>query len=79
MGLLQALELVRDRQTREPAPQETSAVMETARENGLLVGKGGTYGNCLRLSPPMNISKTDVDEFATKLDRAFAAHRAAAA
>ncbi len=37
--------------------------MEAARENGLLVGKGGLYGNVIRVSPPMNIGRTDVDEF----------------
>ncbi len=37
--------------------------MEAARENRLLVGKGGLYGNVLRISPPMNIGRTDVDQF----------------
>lgn len=71
MGLMQALELVKDRQTKEPAPQETVQVMEAARNNGLLVGKGGLYGNVLRLSPPMNISKADVDEGIRMLDKTF--------
>jgi 4-aminobutyrate aminotransferase-like enzyme len=71
MGLMQALELVKDRQTKEPAPQETVQVMEAARNNGLLVGKGGLYGNVLRLSPPMNISKADVDEGIRMLDKSF--------
>jgi 4-aminobutyrate aminotransferase len=71
MGLMQALELVRDRATREPAPPETAEVMEAARRYGLLVGKGGTFGNCLRITPPLNISKTDVDEFARVLDLSF--------
>jgi 4-aminobutyrate aminotransferase-like enzyme len=42
--------------------------MEMARETRLLIGKGGTYGNCIRLSPPLNISKSDVDDFALRLD-----------
>jgi 4-aminobutyrate aminotransferase-like enzyme len=50
MGLMQALELVKDRGTKEPAPKETVQLMERARENGLLIGKGGLYGNVLRLS-----------------------------
>ena len=79
MGLLLALELVRNRETKEPAVTEISALMEAARENGILIGKGGTYGNVVRLSPPMNISRADVDEFARRLDRAFAACRAGAA
>jgi 4-aminobutyrate aminotransferase len=72
MGLMQALELVRDRQTKEPAGPETAELMEAARRHGLLVGKGGTFGNCIRITPPLNISKTDVDEFARLLDTSFA-------
>ena len=71
MGLMQALELVKDRKTKEPAPQETNALMEEARREGLLIGKGGLMGNTLRMSPPMNISKADVDEAVKKLDAAF--------
>ncbi|MCX6638691.1 MAG: aspartate aminotransferase family protein [Acidobacteria bacterium] len=73
MGLMQAIELVRDRRTREPAPEETAALMEAARENRLLIGKGGLYGNVIRISPPMNIGRADVDEFARLLDAAFSA------
>jgi 4-aminobutyrate aminotransferase len=71
MGLMQALELVRDRRGKEPAPQATLAVMEAARREGVLIGKGGMQGNCLRITPPMNISRTDVDLFVERLDRAF--------
>jgi 4-aminobutyrate aminotransferase len=71
MGMMQALELVKDRQTKEPAPQETTQVMERARDNGLLIGKGGMFGNVIRMSPPMNISKADVDEGIRLLDKAF--------
>jgi len=73
MGLMQAIELVRDRRTREPAPEETAALMEAARENKLLIGKGGLHGNVIRISPPMNIGRADVDEFARLLDAAFSA------
>ena len=68
MGLMQAIELVEDRETKKPAVEATLAVMEMARENRLLIGKGGTYGNCIRISPPLNISKSDVDDFALRLD-----------
>ncbi|HMD32895.1 MAG TPA: aspartate aminotransferase family protein, partial [Candidatus Acidoferrales bacterium] len=71
MGLMQALELVKDRATKEPAPQETVAVMERARENGLLIGKGGLCGNVIRLAPMLNIAKADVDEAIRILDRSF--------
>jgi 4-aminobutyrate aminotransferase len=71
MGLMQALELVKDRKTKEPAPEGTAQVMERARDNGLLIGKGGLFGNVLRLSPMLNISKADVDEGVRLLDKAF--------
>ena len=71
MGLMQALELVEDRSTKAPAARATAELMEAARRNGLLVGKGGAYGNCIRISPPMNIAKSDVDEFARLLDRSL--------
>lgn len=71
MGMMQALELVRDRQTKEPAPVETTELMERARANGLLIGKGGLYGNVIRMAPPMNISKADVDEGIRLLDKSL--------
>jgi 4-aminobutyrate aminotransferase len=71
MGLLQAIELVRDRKTKEPAPTETNELLERCRLNRVLVGKGGLYANVLRISPPMNVIKSDVDEFARRLDRSF--------
>ena len=72
MGLMQAIELVKDRETKEPAPEQTVQLMERARSNGLLIGKGGLYGNVIRLSPPLNISKADVDEAIRSLDKSLA-------
>jgi 4-aminobutyrate aminotransferase len=72
MGLMQALELVLDRKTKEPAAAQTAQLMEAARENGVLIGKGGLYGNVIRISPPLNIGKSDVDEFARRLDQSLA-------
>jgi 4-aminobutyrate aminotransferase-like enzyme len=71
MGMMQALELVKDRQTKEPAPEATTQLLERARDNGLLIGKGGLYGNVIRMAPPMNISKADVDEGIRLLDKSF--------
>jgi 4-aminobutyrate aminotransferase-like enzyme len=68
---LQAMELVQDRKTKVPASAETNQVLEAAREARILLGKGGLYGNVLRISPPMNIGKSDVDNFTKALDEAF--------
>jgi 4-aminobutyrate aminotransferase len=73
MGLMQALELVEDRKTKQPSPTGTSAVMEEARKRGLLIGKGGFHGNVIRMSPPLNITKGDVDEAVRILDESFGA------
>ncbi|MGA7236075.1 MAG: aspartate aminotransferase family protein [Bryobacteraceae bacterium] len=72
MGLLQAIELVEDRQTKAPATAATAQVMEAARENRILLGKGGMFGNVLRFSPPMNIGRSDVDQFIDALDKSLA-------
>jgi 4-aminobutyrate aminotransferase-like enzyme len=79
MGLLQAIELVEDRQTKVPATAATAMAMEAARDQGLLLGKGGMYGNVLRFSPPMNIGRADVDNFCGMLDKALTAVGAMAA
>jgi 4-aminobutyrate aminotransferase-like enzyme len=71
MGMMQALELVKDRQTKEPAAAEATQLMERARANGLLIGKGGLLSNTIRMAPPMNISKADVDEAVRLLDKSF--------
>jgi len=71
MGLMQALELVKDRKTKEPAPEAATQVMERARQNGLLIGKGGLYGNTLRLAPMLNTANSDVDEAIRLLDKSF--------
>src|SRR5277367_5561543 len=63
MGLMQALELVEDRETKAPAKAATAQIMEAAKRNGLLIGKGGLYGNVLRISPPLNIGRFDIDQF----------------
>lgn len=71
MGLMQGIELVKDRNSKEPAPQETNALMQASKNNGLLIGKGGLYGNVLRISPALNIGKADIDEAVRILDKSF--------
>jgi 4-aminobutyrate aminotransferase-like enzyme len=69
---MQALELVTDRETKEPATTATTQLLERTRDHGLLIGKGGLYGNVIRLSPMLNIGKADVDEAVRVLDQSLA-------
>ncbi|MDQ6871659.1 MAG: aspartate aminotransferase family protein [Gemmatimonadota bacterium] len=75
MGLMLGVELVRDRSTKQPAKQETLAVLEAAREMGVLVGKGGLDGNVLRIKPPMCITAEDADFTLDVLERAIGSVR----
>jgi len=68
-GLMQALELVGE--GKAPAPKATAALLDRVREQGLLVGKGGLYGNVIRMSPALNIGKADVDDALRMLDAAL--------
>jgi len=70
MGLMQGVELVREE--KEPAVEEILQVFEATRRRGLLIGKGGLHGNVIRIAPPLNIGKADVDEAVRILDEAFA-------
>ncbi|MCB0546488.1 MAG: aspartate aminotransferase family protein [Phaeodactylibacter sp.] len=71
MGLMQGLEFVRDRKSKEPAPKATSHFMELCRNEGLLIGKGGLYGNVIRIAPPMTASIEDVEEALELMGRAL--------
>lgn len=73
MGLMQGVELVTDRSTKEPAPEETTRLLEETKKRGLLIGKGGLYGNALRIAPCLNIGADDVDRAVEILDDALAA------
>jgi 4-aminobutyrate aminotransferase len=73
LGLMQGLELVKDRKTKEPAPAAVNALLEACKREGLLIGKGGLYGNAVRLAPPVIVSERDVDDAVEILDRALAA------
>jgi 4-aminobutyrate aminotransferase len=60
-GLMVGLEIVAD-DGFAPDPGRATAVLERTRELGLLVGKGGLHGNCLRIAPPMTITADEIDE-----------------
>jgi len=67
-GLMIGVELVRERQTKEPAPQDAKAVRAAMRERGILVGVGGAYGNVVRLQPPLSITAEECDRAASTLE-----------
>ncbi|MBW3670957.1 MAG: aspartate aminotransferase family protein [Acidobacteria bacterium] len=72
MGLMQAIECVKDRTTKEPDTAAVLKVFEETRRRGVLIGKGGLYGNVIRLGPPLIATKSDIDELVSALDGAFA-------
>lgn len=69
-GLMIGVELVGENKV--PAPDLTTHFMELAREEGVLVGRGGLYGNVLRIAPPMTISEEEAGEALEKLGRVCA-------
>uniref|UniRef100_A0A832MNY4 alanine--glyoxylate transaminase n=1 Tax=Eiseniibacteriota bacterium TaxID=2212470 RepID=A0A832MNY4_UNCEI len=73
MGLMQGVELVRDETAhdRTPNPQAVHALFEETKKRGLLIGKGGLNGNCLRISPPLTVTAAEVDEALARLGESF--------
>jgi len=67
---MQALELVNDPISKEPAPAKASTLLETTRSEGLLVGIGGTHGHVIRLGPSMLITEDEVTEGLSRLAKA---------
>ena len=59
-GLMVGIELVGP--NGEPAPDKAGIALEIAREKGLLIGKGGLYGNSLRVAPPLSLTEEEADE-----------------
>jgi len=72
-GLMQGIEFVLDRKSKEPAPQAVGQLFEESRVRGLLIGKGGLYGNVIRIAPPLTASAEQIDEAIEILDHALAA------
>ena len=65
-GLMLAIETVQPG-TIEPNGDAAGRIMEQARAAGLLVGKGGLYGNVIRIAPPMTVTEAEIDEAGTTL------------
>jgi 4-aminobutyrate aminotransferase len=71
-GLMIGVELI-EPGTTVPAPAAAAAVLDAARRAGLLIGKGGLYGNVLRIAPPLSLDAAEADEGLTRIADAFAA------
>jgi 4-aminobutyrate aminotransferase len=69
MGLIQGIEIVKAK--KEPAPDFVLEIFERTKEEGLLIGKGGLYGNVIRITPPLTIEKDEIDRAIGIMDRTF--------
>ena len=70
-GLMLAIELVRDRDTREPDPEATARVFQRSRQHGLVLSKSGPHRSVLRLVPPLCLSLDDVATVTEALEACF--------
>lgn len=72
LGAMVAMELVKDRNTKEPATQETAAIVKYAYEHGLILLKAGRYGHVIRFLPPLVITDEQLDEGLSIVQQALA-------
>jgi 4-aminobutyrate aminotransferase-like enzyme len=72
MGLMLGIELVKDRKTKDPYPEAVLKVFEETKRQGVLIGKGGLYGNVIRTGMMLNTTTDTVDRLVEALDAGFA-------
>ena len=72
MGIMQAIELVKDPVTKEPDSASVLKIFEETKRQGVLIGKGGLYGNVIRTGLMLNSTNDTVDELIEALDASFA-------
>lgn len=70
-GLLIGIEMVKDPITKEIAPEETARLMDLTKDEKLLLGKGGLYGNIVRLAPSLTITRKECDQLLSRLANAM--------
>jgi len=70
-GIYTGVELVNDRETKEPAAEASTYIRDRAVEEGLLYEKGGYYHNRMQLIPPLNIARSELDEVISIFDKIF--------
>lgn len=73
-GLMQAIELVKDETAKDRTPDavSTSRLFEETKKRGLLIGRGGLWNNVVRIAPPLNVTKSEIEEGLRALDESFA-------
>jgi len=71
-GAMMAMELVKDRETKEPAAQETTHILRDAGERGLIALSAGTYGNVIRVLVPLVVTDAELEEGLDMLGEAIA-------
>ena len=71
LGMMLAVELVRDPGTKEPDADAATAIVEEAARNGLLLLKSGIYSNCIRVLAPLTLSDAELDEALGVWEQAF--------
>jgi 4-aminobutyrate aminotransferase-like enzyme len=67
-GLFVGLELVRDRESKEPAPEIASQVINGLRDHGILIGAAGPYGSTLKIRPPLCFTRENADMVVSACD-----------
>ena len=67
-GLFLGIELVKNRETLDPAIQEASDFVDNMRDLGVLLSTDGPMHNVIKIKPPMVISQQDIDDTLAKID-----------
>mgnify|MGYP001614022535 CR=1 FL=1 len=70
-GLLIGVELVKDPKTKTHATEECARLMDLCKDKGLLLGKGGLFGNVLRIAPPLSMNRKQIDEIIKIIDESL--------
>ncbi|MCI4387013.1 hypothetical protein PGIGA_G00069240 [Pangasianodon gigas] len=71
-GLHIGVEMVKDKESRDPLPSDAmTEILEDTKDMGVLIGRGGIYGQTLRIQPPMCVTKEDADFFLAVFDQAL--------
>lgn len=68
-GLFMGIEIVKDKATKEPAPEIARLIPDAMKDEGVLIGLSGPYGNRLKFRPPLVIKRKEIDAALKALDK----------